>query len=149
MVLQQLGKVLIPRTWGLFKAIERLFEFVCMSGELGILESQRLFDIHQLIQSTIKDCTYHIHLLQFKVMMRCLCRQHANRFKTSNGSKGFSLVDTLNLGVALCHQSRLVRTTTPFASCLFLKIHLVPMTLCSSVGLGTNSHTWLRLKLLS
>src|SRR3954463_6568126 len=52
-ILQQLGKVVIPCTWGLFKAIECLIELVHMIGELGILKPRGLFDIHHLINRTI------------------------------------------------------------------------------------------------
>ncbi len=37
-VYKKLSKVLIPRTWGLFKAIECLIELIDMVGELEILE---------------------------------------------------------------------------------------------------------------
>ena len=62
-ILQQLGKVVIPRTWGLFKAIECLIELIHVIRKVGILEPGGLFDIHQLINGTIKKSTLHIHLL--------------------------------------------------------------------------------------
>ena len=41
-VYQQLSKVLIPRTWGLFEAIERLVEAIDMIRKVGILKPGRL-----------------------------------------------------------------------------------------------------------
>ena len=41
-------------------------------------------------------------------MMRSISNQHANGFKASNRSKCFTVVDTLDLGVALCYQTSLV-----------------------------------------
>ena len=116
--------MLIPRTWGLFKAIECLVELVHMIGEIRILEPQRLFDIHQLINGTIKKSTLHIHLLQLEVMMRSISNQQTNRFKASNGSKGLTVVDTLDLGVALCHQSCLVTDDGPMSILLVLEYPL-------------------------
>src|SRR5215216_621114 len=121
MVLQQLGKGLIPRTWGLFKAIECLIELVHMIGELGILKPRGLFYIHQLINRTIKKSTLHIHLLQFEVMMRSIRNQQTNRFKAGKGGKGFTVVDTLDLGVALCHQTSLVVNNNPMSMLLVLE----------------------------
>ena len=80
-ILQQLGKVVIPRMWGLFKAIECLIELVHMIGEIGILEPRGLFAIHQLINGTIKKSTFRIHLLQLEIMMRSISNQQTNRFK--------------------------------------------------------------------
>ena len=57
-------------------------------------------------------------------MMRSICNQHANGFKTSNGSKGFTVVDTLDLGVALCYQTSLVANDNPMGILLVLKYPL-------------------------
>ena len=94
--------MVIPRTWGLFKAIECLIELIHMIEKVGILEPGGLLDVNQLINGTIKKSTFHIHFLQLKVVMGSICNQQTNGFKTSNGSKGFTVVDTLDLGVALC-----------------------------------------------
>src|SRR4051812_9610196 len=69
---QQLSKVHIPRVWVLFEPIEHFIKFVDMVWEVGILKSQGLIYIYQLIQWTIKECTFYIHLLQLKVMMCCI-----------------------------------------------------------------------------
>ena len=57
-------------------------------------------------------------------MMRSICNQHANGFKTSNGSKGFTVVDTLDLGVALCYQPSLVAYDNPMSILLVLEYPL-------------------------
>ena len=54
-------------------------------------------------------------------MMGSISNQHANGFKTSNGSKGFTVVDTLDLGVALCYQSCLVANDVPMSTLLVLE----------------------------
>ena len=56
--------------------------------------------------------------------MRSICNQHANGFKTSNGSKGFTVVDTLDLGVALCYQTSLVANDNPMGILLVLEYPL-------------------------
>ena len=53
-----------------------------------------------------------------------ICKQYANGFKTSNGSKGFTVVDTLDLGVALCYQTSLVANDNPMGILLVLKYPL-------------------------
>ena len=53
--------------------------------------------------------------------MRSICNQHANGFKTSKGSKGFTVVDTLDLGVALCYQSCRVANDVPMSILLVLE----------------------------
>jgi hypothetical protein len=45
-VYKKLSKVLIPRTWGLFKAIECLIELVDMVRKVRILKAQGLLNIH-------------------------------------------------------------------------------------------------------
>src|SRR3954464_13837244 len=95
-----------------------------MIRELGILEPGGLLDIYQLINRTIKKSTLHIHLLQLKVMMRSISNQHANGFKVSNMSKGFTVVDTLDLGVALCYQTSLVANDTSMSILLVLQYPL-------------------------
>ena len=92
-----------------------------MIGEIGILEPGGLFDIHQLINRTIKKSTLHIHLLQLEIMMRSISNQQMNRFKASNGSKGFTVVDTLDLGVALSYQTSLVANDDPMSILLVLE----------------------------
>src|SRR3989337_3126594 len=54
-------------------------------------------------------------------MMRSISNQQMNRFKASNGSKGFSVVDALDLGVALCHQTSLVANDNPVSILLVLE----------------------------
>src|SRR5215216_4149659 len=95
-----------------------------MIGELGVLKPWGLFDIHQLINRTIKKSTLHIHLLQLEIMMRSISNQQTNRFKASNGSKGFTVVNTLNLGVALCYQMSLVANDDPMNILLVLEYPL-------------------------
>src|SRR6266496_320558 len=97
-----------------------------MIGEIGILKPRGLFDIHQLINRTIKKSTLHIHLLQLEVMMRSISNQQTNGFKASNGSKGFTVVDTLDLGVALCYQMSLVANDNPMSILLVLEYPLGP-----------------------
>src|SRR6266496_4272810 len=92
-----------------------------MIGEIGILKPRGLFYIHQLINRPIKKSTLHIHLLQLEIMMRSISNQQTNRFKASNGSKGFTVVDTLNLGVALCYQMCLVVENDPMSILLVLE----------------------------
>ena len=95
-----------------------------MIGEVGILEPGGLLDIHQLINRTIKKSTLHIHLLQLEVMMRSVRNQQTNRFKASNGSKDFTIVDTLDLGVALCYQMSLVADNNSMSILLVLEYSL-------------------------
>ena len=57
-------------------------------------------------------------------MMRSICNQHANGFKASNGSKGFTVVDTLDMGVALCYQMSLVANDNPMSILLVLEYPL-------------------------
>src|SRR3954464_3707337 len=95
-----------------------------MIGKVGILEPGGLFNVNQLINETIKKSTLHIHLLQLKVVMRSISNQQMNGFKASNGSKGFTVVDTLDLGVALCHQSCLVVNDGPMRILLVLEYPL-------------------------
>ena len=57
-------------------------------------------------------------------MMRSIFNQHVNGFKTSNGSKGFTVVDTLDLGVALCYQTSLVANDNPIRILLVLEYPL-------------------------
>ena len=141
--------MLIPRTWGLFKAIECLIELVHMVRKVGVLETRGLLNINQLMQKTIKKCTFHIHLLQHEVMMRSISKQQTNRFKASNGSKGFTLVDTLDLGVALCYQSCLVTDDNTMSILLVLEEPFGSNDIMVLLCLGTNFHTLLRSKLLS
>ena len=47
-----------------------------------------------------------------------------NGFKVSNGSKGFTVVDTLDFGVALCYQSSLVVNDNPMSILLVLEYPL-------------------------
>ena len=54
-------------------------------------------------------------------MMRSIGKQQTNRFKASNGGKGFTVVDTLDLGVALSHQTRLVADDNAMSILLVLK----------------------------
>ena len=49
-----------------------------------------------------------------------------NGFKASNGSKGFTVVNTLDLGVALCYQSCLVANDVPMVILLVLEDPLGP-----------------------
>ena len=73
---------------------------------------------------TIKKSTLHVHLLQLEIMMRSISNQQTNRFKASNGSKGFTVVDTLDLGVALCYQTSLVVNNDPMSILLVLEYTL-------------------------
>ena len=108
-----------------------------------------LFVIHQLINRTYNKSTLHIHLLQFKVMMRSISNQQMNGFKASNGSEGFTVVDTLDLGVALCYQASLVANDNSMSILLVLEYPLGSNDIMVPVGLGTNLHTLLCSKLLS
>src|SRR6187399_2296011 len=54
-------------------------------------------------------------------MMGSISKQQTNGFKTSNGGKGFTVVDTLDLGVALSHQTRLVADDNAMSILLVLK----------------------------
>src|SRR6187399_1566373 len=54
-------------------------------------------------------------------MMRSIGKQQTNRFKVSNGGKGFTVVDTLDLGVALSHQTSLVVNDNVVSILLVLK----------------------------
>ena len=53
--------------------------------------------------------------------MGSISNQQTNGFKASNGSKGFTVVDTLDLGVALCYQSCLVANDVPMSILLVLE----------------------------
>ena len=54
-------------------------------------------------------------------MVRCVYKKHEDRFKMRNGGKSFTLVDTLDLGIALCHQSCLVANDNPICILLILE----------------------------
>ena len=82
--------------------------------------------IYQLIKGTIKKSTFHIHLLQLKIMMCSIGKQDTNRFKASNRSKGFTIVNTLNLGVTLSYQARLVADDVSLCILLVLEYPLGP-----------------------
>ena len=56
--------------------------------------------------------------------MGSISNQQTNGFKASNGSKGFTVVDTLDLGVALCYQTSLVTNDNPMGILLVLKYPL-------------------------
>src|SRR6187399_1763641 len=82
-------------------------------------------------------------------MMGSIGKQQTNGFKMSNGGKGFTIVDTLDLGVALSHQTRLVADDNAMSILLVLKDPLGSNTLWFSFGLGTRRHTLLHSKLWS
>src|SRR6187399_640297 len=54
-------------------------------------------------------------------MMGSIGKQQTNGFKMSNGGKGFTVVDTLDLGVALSHQTCLVADDNAMGILLVLK----------------------------
>ena len=53
-----------------------------------------------------------------------ISNQQTNGFKAGNGSKGFTVVDTLNLGVALCYQMSLVANDNSMSILLVLEYPL-------------------------
>ena len=107
-VYQQLSKVLIPRTWGLFKAIERLVEAIDMVRKVRVLKPGRLSHIHQLTKRAIQESTLDIHLLQLEIMVVGIGQKDTDGLKSSHWSKGLSIVNVLHLRESLCNQTCLV-----------------------------------------
>src|SRR3954465_15559031 len=79
-----------------------------MVWEFGILKSRGLLSIYQLIQWTIKKCTFYIHLLQLKVMMCRISKKDTDGLKASHGCICLSIINAFNLREPLCNQSFLV-----------------------------------------
>src|SRR6187399_1374692 len=82
-------------------------------------------------------------------MMGSIGKQQTNGFKTSNGGKGFTVVDTLDLGVALSHQARLVADDNAMSILIVLKDPFGSNDIMVLLCLGTRRHTLLRSKLWS
>ena len=64
---------------------------------------------------------FNIHLLQLEIMMSSISKHDTNRFKTSNGSESFTVVDTFDLGKTLSHQPCLVADDYPIFILLVLE----------------------------
>src|ERR1041385_8523151 len=82
-------------------------------------------------------------------MMRSISKSNMNGFKASHGGKSFTVVNTLDLGKTLCRQPCLVPHNNTMCILLVLEYPLGPNDITITLGLSTNDHTLLRLKLLS
>ena len=129
---------IIPSSRSLFKTIQCFLQFV---GSVWIHKSFRLLHIHFFLQHPIQKCTIYIHLIEFEVQVKCNGQENSDRLKSSYRCKSLIKFYSFYLSVPLSNKSLI---TVPCSSDLFLKIHLVPITL-TPCGLGTNSHTSFRM----
>ena len=96
-VYQQLPKVLIPRMWGLFEAIECLVEAIDMVRKVGVLKPGRLSHIHQLTKRAVQEGTLNIHLLQLEIIVVGIGQEDTDGLETSHWSEGLSIVNAFHL----------------------------------------------------
>src|SRR3954467_15192531 len=106
-----------------------------MVWEVGVLKSRGLLDIYQFIQGTIKECTFYIHLLQFKVMMCRISKKDTDGLKASHGCICLSIINAFNLRELLCNQSCLVTHNNSMAILLVFEYPLGTNNIVAIFGL--------------
>jgi hypothetical protein len=55
--------------WGLLEPIKRLREFIDMVRVLTIFKARRLLNIDFLLDWSIEEGTFHVHLIELKAMV--------------------------------------------------------------------------------
>jgi hypothetical protein len=62
----------IPCSWGLLEPIKRLLEFIHMVRVLTIFKAGRLLNIDLFLDGSIKEGTFHVHLIKLKAMINSI-----------------------------------------------------------------------------
>lgn len=70
---------------------------------VGVLEPGRLLDVYLLLQQSIGEGNFNIHLLTLETMMKYICRKGAYRLESSNRCNCLAIIHAINLGVPLGH----------------------------------------------
>jgi hypothetical protein len=70
---KEISKVFIPCSWGLIKSIEHLRELVHMAGVPFILKARGLLHTHLLLDWSIEESAFDVHLKELKRMVLGTC----------------------------------------------------------------------------
>src|SRR3954467_9780187 len=96
--------------------MKSLVQFLYHVRILRVLKTWWLHNIDFFLDLSVKECTFHIHLIKQYTIVICKSKHDTNRFKSSNWSIGITKINTFDLCVTLCNQSSLV----PYHNAIFI-----------------------------
>lgn len=117
--LQKIAESLIPGTRSMLKAIQNFLDFVELVKIRKIEKTRRLLEIYFTMEFTIEEGTFDIHLVNFKVLVRYICKKYLDGFKMSNRFSCLVVIYTFNLNESFATNLTFFRIMTTASSSLF------------------------------
>lgn len=137
---KKLCEFFIPSSWNLFKTIQSFLEPIYVVRQVRVHKPLRLLNVYFFLKNSIQEYTLDVYLIWLEFQIRRYGQEDPDGFQPCNRGKGFIKINVFYLGYPFVTSLALFLVTVPCSSCLFLKIHLVPMTFLS-LGLLLRNHT--------